>query len=243
MTPALRAEWRRFRFTRSLVAVPAVGLLIAVLGTVVLLSVGEPEEVGASLSRYGPLRFGPTSFGLLLMVLGVRVFADETHHRTLSATLLRTPNRARVVVAKAVVAMTTATVFCVVVYLLVIPITAAGIALRGLDFTYDALDTAALLLRVAVSMALLTALGVAVGVLLRSRTVALVAVVLWFALVEDLLASLLKGDRFLPGAAAQSLVSAGPGSATSATSAALVLAGIVASAFVVASVSLRRDIR
>jgi ABC-2 type transport system permease protein len=243
MMSALRAEWRRFLCTRSLLAVPAIGLLIAVLGAVLLLSAGKPEEVGSSLSGYGPLRFGPTSFGLLLMVLGVRMFSDETHHRTLSATLLRTPKRARVMAAKAVVAVLTAIVFCLVVYVLVIPITAAGVELRQLDFAYDSGDTAALLLRVVVAMALLTALGVAVGVLLRSRTVALVAVVLWFALAEDLVAALLKGDRLLPGAAAQSLVSAGSGSSTSATSAALVLAGIVASTFVVAVVSLRRDIR
>lgn len=235
MTPLLRAEWRRFRCTRSLVAVVAFGLVVAVVGTVVLLRVGEAEEVGTTLSGYGPLRFGPTNFGLLLMVLGVRVFADETHHRTLAATLVRTPRRGRVVAAKAVVATGTAAAFCAVVYLLVIPITVAGLELRGTDFTYDVGPTAALLGRVVTAMVLLTALGVAVGVLLRNRTVALVAVVLWLALGEDLVAALLRGDRLLPGAAAQDLVS---GSASSA----LVLAGLVAAAFAAAAVSLRRDV-
>jgi ABC-type transport system involved in multi-copper enzyme maturation permease subunit len=242
MTRALRAEWLKLRRTRSLVAVLGVGLVVAVVGTVVLLSVGKEDEIGDTLSGYGPLRFGPTNFGLLLVVLGVRLFADETHHRTLAGTLLRTPHRGRVVAAKVLVAAAAAAAFTVVVYLLVIPVTAAGIALRELDLTYDAARTAALLGRVVVAMVLLTVLGVAVGVLLRSRTVALVAVVLWFALGEDLVGALLKGDRFLPGAAAQSLVSAGSGSAGSAITSALALAVLVAAALLAATLSMRRDV-
>jgi ABC-2 type transport system permease protein len=243
MRHVLSAEWRRFRYTRSLVAVLAVGLLVAVVGTVLLLVVGKPEEIGGSLSAYGPLRFGPTNFGLLLTILGVRVFADETHHHTLAATLLRTPHRGRVVAAKVVVATAVAGAFCVVVYLLVVPLTAAGLGFRELDFTWDAGRTAALLGRVVLAMMLLTALGVAVGVLLRNRTVALVTVVLWFALAEDLMAALFQGDRLLPGAAAADLVSAAPDGSTSAVAAALVLAALVAAALVAAGLNLRRDIR
>lgn len=242
MTAALRAEWLKLRRTRSLLAVPAVGLLVAVVGAGVLLGVGEPAEIGQTLSDYGPLRFGPTNFGLLLVVLGVRLFADETHHRTLAGTLLRTPHRGRVVAAKVVVAAAAAAVFTLAVYLLVLPVTAAGLALRELDLTWDVAATAGLLGRVVVAMVLLTVLGVAVGVLMRSRTVALVAVVLWFALGEDLVAALAKGDRFLPGAAAQSLVSAAPGSGTSAVTAALALAALVVLALLAATATLRRDI-
>jgi ABC-2 type transport system permease protein len=243
MSAVLRAEWRRLRCTRSLVAVLALGLLVAVVGTVLLISVGESEEIGDSLSGYGPLRFGPTNFGLLLMVLGVRLFADETHHRTLAATLLRTPRRGRVVAAKVVVGTTAAAAFCVAVYLVVIPITVVGLRLREHELSYDLARTAGLLGRVVVAMVLLTALGVGLGVLVRSRTVALLVVVLWFALGEDLVGALLGGERFLPGAAVQSLVSAAPGSPTSAATAALVLAGLVAATFVAGGLTLRRDIR
>lgn len=242
MTPILRAELRKLRYTRSLVAVLVCGIATALVGATLLLIVGEPVDIGGSLSAYGPLRFGPSNFGLLLVLFGVRLLADETHHGTLAGTLMRTPDRRRVLLAKAVVASASALIFCVVVYLLVIPITVVGLRFRDLPMTYDIAATAALLGRVAATMALLAASGVALGAAARNRTIALVAVVAWFALGEDLVGALLGIERFLPGAAAQSLVSASVSSATSALVAALLLVAFLAATAGAAALSLRRDI-
>ena len=89
-----------------------------------------------------------------------------------------------------------------------------GLRLRDLSMDYDAAATVALLGRVSLAMVLLTTLGVAIGAALRERTAALVAVVVWFALGEDLLGALLDIERFLPGAATQSLVAASASSAS-----------------------------
>jgi hypothetical protein len=95
------------------------------------------------------------------------------------------------------------------VYLAVIPVTVVGVALGDLEMTWDVAATAALFGRVVVAMVLLSALGVAVGAAIGNRTVALVAVLVWFTLAEDLVGALLHVDRHLPSAAVRSLVSAG----------------------------------
>jgi ABC-type transport system involved in multi-copper enzyme maturation permease subunit len=242
MTASLRAELRKLTRTRSLVALPVAGLVIAAIGTVVFMAAGKATEIPARLSEYGPLRFGPSNFGLLLAVFGVRLFADESQHRTLAATLIRTPNRLRVLAAKVLVAAGVAAAFCAAVYLIVIPVTLVGLSMRGLTMAVDAGATAALFGRVVVATVLLTALGVAVGTAVRNRTVALVAVIVWFALAEDLIGGLLHIKRFLPSAAMQSLVSASASAGTTAPVGALLLLAVVATALVAAVVALRTDV-
>jgi ABC-type transport system involved in multi-copper enzyme maturation permease subunit len=238
----MRAELRKLRHTRSLLAVPLAGVVLAVAGTVLLLVVGKPGDIAGTLSAHGPLRFGPTNFGLILVVFGVRVFADETQHRTLAGTFVRVPDRRRVLAAKALLAAATAAVFTIVVYALVIPITVVGLGLRDLHMTYDLPATAALLARVSVAVVLLTTFGVAVGAALRNRTVALVSVLVWFTLAEDVLGGVLRIERFLPSAAFRSLVSADASGPTPAGTAVLLLLVLVAGAACAAAVSTRRDV-
>ena len=243
MTAIVQAEMRKARFTRSLWALPATGVAVATAGAVLMVSAGKDTDVADRLSAVGALRFGPTNFGLLVLVLGIRVFADETQHRTLSATFIRTPMRARVVAAKAVVAAGIALLFCLAVDVVTIPITAVGTAARGWHLTYDVAPSAAMLGRVALAMALLAVLGVGIGVAVRNRTVAMVAAIVWFALAEDLVGALLHVGRYLPGAAVQGLVSNAATTEHPAglTSAALLLA-YVAAAGVAARVALQRDL-
>jgi hypothetical protein len=241
MNGALRAEVRKLRVTRSLWAVPAVGLLVAVVGNALLVTFGEGTEIARELSHYSPLRFGPTNFGLLLVVFGVRLFADETQHRTLAGTFIRNPRRGEAFVAKAITAAAVSVVFCLAVYALVVPTTLVGVAIRNLPFRIDAFDTVALLGRVVVAMVLLSVLGVALGGLLRNRTVALVAVLVWFALAEDLVGALLHAKRFLPSSAVSSLV-AGAGGSLSAAAAAALLFAVTAGCVLAASVALDRDV-
>jgi ABC-type transport system involved in multi-copper enzyme maturation permease subunit len=242
MTASLRAELRKLTRTRSLVAVPVAGLVIAALGTIVFIAAGKATEIPARLSEYGPLRFGPSNFGLLLAIFGVRLFADESQHHTLAATLIRTPNRLRVLAAKVLVAVGVAAAFCGAVYLIVIPTTLVGLSIRGLTMTVDVAASAALFGRVVVATVLLTVLGVAVGTAVRNRTAALVGMIVWFTLAEDLIGGLLHVKRFLPSAAMRSLVSASPSALTTAPVGAMLLLSVVAAALLAAVVALSRDV-
>ena len=92
-------------------------------------------------------------------------------------------------------------------------------------------------------MVLAALLGTVAGAAIRNRAAALVAVLVWFALAEDLLGALLHIRRFLPGAAVTGLVTnqAGP-DVLSAPRAALVLAATVAAASLVVTRLVRRDV-
>ena len=243
MKATLRAEARKVRSTRSVWALPGVGVVIAIVGGILLMAAGKDADVADRLSALGPLRFGPTNFGLLVVVLGIRVFADETHHRTLSTTFVRTPDRVRVFMAKTAVAALLTAALCVVVDVVTIAITLIGVRARGWHMIYDVVPTAAMLGRVAMAMVLLAVIGVALGVAIGNRTVAIVATVVWFALAEDMLGALLHVTRYLPGAAVQGVVgnTSTPDHVAAVGSAAL-LALYLTAIGLTASAALRRDV-
>ncbi|MEY2424971.1 MAG: type transport system permease protein [Actinomycetota bacterium] len=243
MNAAIRAELRKARFTRSLWALPAAGVGVAIVGSVLLVTVGKETDIPERLSEFGPLRFGPTNFGLLLLVLGVRLFADETQHRTLSPTFVRTPDRRRVVLAKLVVAAGLVLLFCLVADAVTIAITAVGLSIRDLPMVYDVGPSALMLSRVVAAMVLLALIGLGVGAGLRNRSVAMVAAILWFALGESLAGGLLHITRYLPGSAVSGLV----GNTTTpdhfaALVSALLLAAYALVASAAALTALRRDV-
>lgn len=243
MSTTWRAEVRKLRYTRSLWAVPVIGALVSVGGAGLFISFLEAADLADRLSEHGPLRFGPTNTGLILAILAIRIVGDEDHHGTLPATYIGTPERVRVLAAKAAIATATTVAFCVAVLGAILAVTLIGIEVRDLPMTIDAGATAALFARTTLAMSLLAMLGAAVATAIRNRTVVIVGVLLWLILLEDLFGSLLKIPELLPGATVQALVSADGGpEALAAAPAAAVLAGFVAAALAVAAVSVRRDV-
>jgi hypothetical protein len=243
MSTTWRAEVRKLRHTRSLWAVPVVGAVVSVIGAGLFTSFLEVADLADRLSEHGPLRFGPSNTGLILAILAIRIVGDEDHHGTLPATYIATPDRLRVLAAKAAVASATTVAFCVAVLGAVLAITLVGIEVRDLPMTVDAGATAALFGRTTLAMSLLALLGVALATAIRNRTVALVGVVLWLILLEDLFGALLKVPELLPGATVQALVSGDGGpEALAAGPAAALLALFVAAAFAIAAITVRRDV-
>ncbi len=206
MMRLLRAELRKLRFTRSLLAVPVTAVAVSAVSSVVLIASFKPSEIASRLSSHGPLRFGATNVGLFLLLFGVRLFTDETQHRTLAATYVATPNRRRVLAAKSVMAVTVALASCAAIYAVVVPITVVGVHQRGLPMTIDAAATVSLGGRVAMAMVLMASLGVVVGAAIANRTIALVASVAWLALGESLVGGLLRVPNLMPGALVSGIV-------------------------------------
>jgi len=243
MSTTWRAELRKLRHTRSLWAVPVVGALASVVGAGLFISFLKVSDLADRVSEHGPLRFGPTNTGLLLAILAIRIVGDEDHHGTLPATYIATPDRLRVLAAKAAVAVGTTVAFCAAVLGAVLAVTLVGIEARDLPMTFDAAATAGLFARTTLAMSFLALLGVALATAIRSRTIALISVLLWLILVEDLFGTLLKTPELLPGATVQALVSADAGpEALAAGPAAALLAAFAAAALAVAAVTVRRDV-
>ena len=242
MKAILRSELRKLRYTRSLVAIVIGGVLVSAAAATVLMTWIDADEIANQLSQHGPLRFGASNVGLILLVFGVRVFGDETHHRTITPTLLATPDRRAVLLAKAVVAALVAVGTCIAIWAAVLPITAAGVAGRDLVMAVDLAETVALFLRVTAAMVLTSVLAVALAATCRNRTTALVGGIVWLALAEDILGAVLRIGEYLPFAAVGNLVGGGSPDGLGSTASAAVLAGWTAALLLVATASLRRDI-
>jgi hypothetical protein len=242
MRALLRAEIRKLRWTRSMWGLALAGVLISVVSGTILVVAFKPAEIAGRLSLHGPLRFGISNVGLVVALLGIRVLGDELQHRTLAATLLREPNRVRVLLAKVLVATGLGAVMTVVIYALVVPTTLLAVRVRDLPMVIDAGATLAVFARVLIAMALLGAIGVGLAGAVRNRTVALIAFVLGITFGESIVGGLLKIPRYMPGELVNALVSGGRGAAVAPALAAFILAALAAVAVGAAVAVTGRDV-
>jgi ABC-2 type transport system permease protein len=242
------------------------GLLAAAAALSALFASLEASRAGNGNSGVPPITTATglltvttvTGFGLLLAaVLGVISATGEFRHGSATLTYLATPSRVRVLWAKA------AAVGCFGAgFGLVASLVAAGIGV-GVAAGHGgplALGTGTLIGHAAgavVGGALLGALGVAVGSLIRSQLAAIIGVFVWAVVVESLIGGLFTAVRpYLPYTAATSLAGTQLGGAAFAAAhkmarrgpppfvaAAALIAGLTAAvALIAARTSVRRDI-
>jgi ABC-2 type transport system permease protein len=221
MIRLVRAELLKLFTTRLwwglLIGVVATSAAFALLNAFVLAQVADAPDGGPGLNDPAVVRSiytaGLQVSYLFALALGVIAMAGETRHQTLSATLLSSPRRWRVVVAKlaalvvAGVGYGTATVLAGVAAGLPVIVARGGQArLLG-----DGVPRALLLAVLAV--ALWTVLGLGIGTLIRNQVVALLVSIGVAWIVEPIAAFALNGfhvgsvARFLPSQATSALVS------------------------------------
>ncbi|MEU8249764.1 ABC transporter permease [Nonomuraea sp. NPDC048916] len=212
MTALLSAEWTRLTSTRLWLW----GLLAAL---------GSGALVGL-LALVGPENFTPPLPGLdttqgahvLLGLLGFTVFApallgtiavsSEYRHRTITTTTLFAPRRWTWLAAKLAVYTGAGLAYGALAATVAGGALFGAAALKGITLGLPAATVAALLARIALTMAVYTLLGVAVGALLRNQVTALVVVGAYFYMIETVL-MLIPGIKvlypYLPGGATAAL--------------------------------------
>jgi ABC-2 type transport system permease protein len=173
---------RTIRTTWALVAA-AVGLTAALAVNPVIAAgkAGAPSlgTVGAALSVLGAAGRG----SLMVLILGVVTVTAEFRHRTVTATLLRSPRRGRVLAAKGA-AIAVAGIAVAVANLAVV--ITVGLATGAVQ---PALLNADILLRVlglVLAYPLYGLLGVGIGALIIYQPVAVLLPVAWVLFLEDL---------------------------------------------------------
>ncbi len=155
-----------------------------------------------------------TSVGYVIpLMFGAIAMTIEYRHQLLTPTFLTTPQRGRVLVAKAIVVTGVGALFGLIALLASVGFGAAVMALAGVDPLLSDPATWALIARSVLAMALWCAIGTGLGVVIPSQVAVIVIVLAFTQLVEPLLrvaASFTSwsGDiaRFLPGAASDALV-------------------------------------
>lgn len=209
MSNAFRAELLKQRSTRTV-----LGLFAAMVGLValaiVLHGVGLPVDALDDRSRQ-LIVFGLGGFlgSLFAALVGALSITSEIRHGTIRPTFLVTPQRGRVVAAKAAVSVLIGAGFGLVGAAIAIGTGTAALDGRGVEVFVDTGDAALLVAGGTIASALWAAIGVGVGGLVRRQVPTLVGMCAWLLFVEGLLADATGGlgeiGRYLPGAAAAAI--------------------------------------
>jgi ABC-2 type transport system permease protein len=250
MTRLVRAEFAKLRTTRLVYGVAAAMAAFGVLTVVAnATSAGQQGNPPLSADSFPMLVAGPVRHTLLAgaaLLLGILGMTGEFRHHTITQTFLVTPDRGRVVAAKLVAYPLAAIVLALATLAVTAAVATGWLAAKGI--TPSLLD--ARLGRV-VGVALLGAglcglVGVGVAALVRNQVAALVGTLVWVAVVDGLLMSLLNVPslgKWLPSAAAKAAITSPGGAQLSRVAGSLVLAGYaLALALIGTRLVVRRDI-
>jgi ABC-type Na+ transport system ATPase subunit NatA/ABC-type transport system involved in multi-copper enzyme maturation permease subunit len=205
----IRVELLKLRTTRltyGLLATAAA--LTAVFAVIEAARAGSGHGVG-SLSTASGLDAVITAgiWALVLAtVMGVTVSSGEFRHATATLTYLAAPQRGRVLTAKAVAGACAGAVFGLAGYVIALAVGLSFVAARGYHVAIGDATLARYALGHIVGTALLAAIGVGVGSLIRSQLAGVIGVFAWTIVIESILGGLFTSIRpYLPYTAASTL--------------------------------------
>ena len=206
MTGLVKAELLKVRTVRLFWSV--IGSALGVTALALALQIvnagraGTPSY-GTAQSAVNVLSAGGWAT-LVALVLGIVTVTSEYRHATIVETVLVTPSRVRVIVAKVLAA-----VILGLFIMLVVTALSAGVGLFTGALTVAAANAAVVrtVLGVAVTLPLFAALGVGLGALVHNQTVAVAAALVWFIAGESLIGSfgLRALERWTPGGASRAI--------------------------------------
>lgn len=189
MTDQLLAELRKMRSTRTNLGLLA-GMVVLILLTVLLNGlISKPAELATLENQYVLLSAG-TAGALFAALIGVMAITSEYRHGTIRPTFVVTPGRGRVLGAKVLASLLMGVVFGFVAIGLSFGIGYPILAGRGITLALDTGDVLWLVLGTPVITAAWAALGVGVGALVRNQVVAVIGLIVWAMVIDNLLRGL-----------------------------------------------------
>jgi ABC-type transport system involved in multi-copper enzyme maturation permease subunit len=200
MKDLIRSEALKLKTTRG-----ALWLLLGAVAINVFAVVAPGENAIRDFAR--PLAeqqswfIVTTLMRILLLVLGIRAITEEFRHGTITPTLLATPDRTRVVSAKAVAVSAAGGIIAVVATLAWLG-SMAMVAELNMVTIHPIAESWRSLAGMALAGTAWPVVGLGVGLLVRSQAGAIVGGIVWLMALEEMLAGRL-GDLggFLPGRA------------------------------------------
>jgi ABC-type transport system involved in multi-copper enzyme maturation permease subunit len=209
---AVRSEWRKLVSVRMWQGLALAAVLYTAVNAGILIGlsgVSVQGQSGTDLTDPLQLRalYGTVgSASALVLVLGILSMTSEYRHQTITATLLATPGRARIVGAKMVAAAALAAVIGVLCVAVVTVVMLVGLPFKDhADLQWGAFASASV--GAVLGFAVYAVLGVGFGALVRNQIAAVVAGLMWVLLVESLVVTFLpQVGEWLPGGALQGVM-------------------------------------
>lgn len=187
MSGAITSELLKLRTTRTF-----LGIVIATLGLVALIAgasaAAAPWEVqdrpGVDLLDVAGIA---QPFALILGVLAV---STEFRHGTITPTVLAVPDRARLIVAKLMAHGLAGVVLGIVSYGLATLLLLTILPVRDISAELPLGDGIKMAVGGIAGVALLAALGVGIGTVIRNQVGAVIGVLAWLFMIEPLLTAI-----------------------------------------------------
>lgn len=245
MIAQIRSETYKLLTTRT-----NAGVLVTMVGLVTLAvllhAFGLPlDQLASGDQQRGLLSDVGVNLGVLFAaLLGALAITAEYRTGTIRPVLLITPRRARVVAAKALVALAAGAATGLLAGVTAVVAGIAGMSSRGLTVEVSSGEVTRLVIGAAGGGALWAVIGLGAGALTRSQVPTVVGLFVWLLFIEQVLLDFPDAHRFVPGALAQSLAgSTRDGVLASALLAAVLLVGYAAAAAVAGlAATARRDV-
>jgi ABC-2 type transport system permease protein len=197
----LRAELLKLRTTRTFAALVGSAVALSLLVVVLTASIAD----GFDSEDVRDL-FTADFTSLFILLLGVMGMAGEWRHRTITSTVLAAPDRVRLLAAKTIAYAVAGAVLSLIVTVTIMVVGSAILSARG-ETTAEFADLLDVLWRNLTVAALLGALGVAIGALLRNQVVAIIGVLVFAFVLEPALVALAPDvGRYGPTSAAPNAI-------------------------------------
>ena len=250
----VRAEWTKLLTTRVWIGL-LLGSCVLVGGFAALFTAfagGSGGGNGQSLPAVGTPQYDQlalavsTNATVLFVVLGIIGTTQEYRHRTATPTFLATPHRGRVVIAKLVAYALAAIPMALVVLAVDVLVVTVYAGARGAAPSLTG-DNLRVLAGAGVALVVYTVIGVGVGALVRNQVGAIVGVLVYLFVVENLIQAIPATSgayKWLPGGALQAMTATFDGPALlSAWQGGLVLLGYgLVAALLGTLLAVRRDV-
>ena len=202
----LRAELLKIRSTRTTIGLLLGLIALALLFTILTCTLSPMPQLVTEQDQSSLLSFGSIA-GVFAALAGIMLFTSEYRFGTIRPTSLFNPNRTRLFATKIVAGVLSGFVFGVIGEGLVFGIGMLILKSRGVPIAMSGTNVTELLVGAIIGTALWGAMGVALGSIVPNQVGAVISLLAWGFVVENLVFGFLpKIGRFLPVHASDSMM-------------------------------------
>ncbi len=194
----LRAELLKIRSTRTTIGLLVGLIVLALLFTILTCTLSPLSQLLTEQDQTSLLSFGSIA-GVFAALAGVMLFTSEYRFGTIRPTSLFNPNRIHLFESKFIAGILSGLVFGIIGEGLVFAIGLMILKIRGIPIVMTGTNETELIVGAILGTALWGAIGVGVGAIVSNQVGAVIALLAWGFVVENLVFGFLpKIGRFLP---------------------------------------------